>query len=197
MKETMMLKDLEQVKIFAHPLRARLVEAFADKPRTAKQAAEIIGQKPTKLYHHVEALERVGLIKLVKTQKKRGTLEKYYRTVARRFSVDSSVFKMKGKNKELLGRCRAMFATMLENTMHEISESIADKLISPEKKERQATLARRHIRTTHNNVVKLERKIQKLLEEFADAEEKEGDVEYALTLVFYPVVRKKKRGRQC
>ena len=193
MKETMMLKDLKQIRVFAHPLRARLVEAFAEKPRTAKQAAEIIGQKPTKLYHHVEALERVGLIKLVKTQKKRGTLEKYYRTVARRFAVDSGLFDMKSKKKEMLGEFRAMFATMLENTMREINESIADKLISPNKKERQATLARKRIRTTAGNIDKIDKKIQKLLDDFAAADEEKGDAEYALTLVFYPVAKKKRR----
>lgn len=193
MKETMMLKDLEQVKIFAHPLRAKLVEAFADKPRTAKQVAEIIGQKPTKLYHHVDALERVGLIKLVKTQKKRGTVEKYYHTVAKRFSIDSSLFQMKRNSKEMLGEFRAMFANMLENTMQEINESISERLISPRKKETQATVARKHIRTTPENIKKLEKKIQKLLDDCTDAEVKKGALEYRLTLVFYPLAKKEKR----
>lgn len=193
MKDIMMLKDLKQIKVFAHPLRARLVEVFAEKARTAKQAAIVIGQKPTKLYHHVEALERVGLIKLVKTQKKRGTLEKYYRTVAKRFSIDSSVFDMKGSKKEMLGDFRAMFANMLDNTMREINESISGKLISPGKEERQATLARKRIRTSPGNIKKIDKKIQKLLSEFMAANEKKGNVEYALTLVFYPVAEKKKR----
>jgi predicted ArsR family transcriptional regulator len=193
MKETMMLKDLKQVRVFAHPLRARLVEVFAEKPRTAKQAAEIMGQKSTKLYHHVETLERVGLIKLVKTQKKRGTLEKYYRTVAKRFAIDSSVFDMKSSKKEMLGDFRAMFANMLNNTIREINESISGKLISPGKDEQQAILARKQIRTTPGNIKKIDKKIQKLLREFAAANDKKGGVEYALTLVFYPVVKKKKR----
>jgi predicted ArsR family transcriptional regulator len=193
MKETMMLKDLKQIKIFAHPLRARLVEIFAEKPMTAKQAAVVIGQKPTKLYHHVEALERVGLIKLVKTQKKRGTLEKYYRTVAKRFAIDSSVFDMKSNKKEMLGEFRAMFANMLDNTMREINEGISDKLICPGKEERQATLARKRIRTTPDKIEKINKRIQKLLEEFAASNDNKGDVEYALTLVFYPLAKKKKR----
>jgi predicted ArsR family transcriptional regulator len=193
MKEAMMLKDLKQIKVFAHPLRARLVEAFAEKPRTAKQAAEIIGQKPTKLYHHVESLERVGLIKLVKTKKKRGTLEKYYRTVAKRFSVDSSMFRTKRNGKGLQGEFRAMFANMLDNTMREINESITGKLMCPDKQEKQAMLARKRIRTTTANIEKIDKKIQKLLDDFAAAEEKKGDVEYALTLVFYPVAKKKRR----
>ena len=197
MKEKMMLKDLKQIKIFAHPLRARLVEVFAERPMTAKQAAVTIGQNPTKLYHHVEALERVGLIKLVKTQKKRCTLEKYYRTVAKRFAIDSSVFDMRSNKKEMLGEFRAMFANMLDNTMREINESISDKLICPGKEERQATLVRKRIRTTPDNIEKINKKIQKLLEEFSAADDKKGDVEYALTLVFYPLAKKKRGGNLC
>ncbi|UCD05328.1 MAG: helix-turn-helix domain-containing protein [candidate division WOR-3 bacterium] len=193
MKETVIIRDLEQIKVFAHPLRARLVEVFADKPRTAKQAAEVIGQKPTKLYHHVEALERVGLIKLVKTQRKRGTTEKYYRTVAKRFSVDSSLFEMMKNGKKAMGECRAMFSTMLENTMREINESISEKLICPEKREVEVALARKHIRTTPAKLKKMQGKIQKMLDEFTAAEDKKGGLEYRLVLVFYPLTGKKKR----
>ncbi len=192
MKETMILRDVNQVKVFAHPLRARLVEAFADKPKTAKQVAEMIGQKPTRLYHHVEALERVGLIKLVRTQKKRGTVEKYYRTVAKRFSVDSGLLQAQGKNR-MLGQCRAMLATMLENTMNEINESICGKAICPEKKETGVMLIRKRIRTDAENVKTIESKIQKLVEELTAGEKAKGDLEYGLTLVFYPLIAKKKR----
>lgn len=192
MKETMMLRDVNQVKVFAHPLRARLVEAFADKPRTAKQVAEMIGQKPTRLYHHVEALERVGLIKLVKTQKKRGTIEKYYRTVARRFSVDSGLLQAPGKSR-MLGQYRAMFTTLLENTINEINESISAKLICPQDSETRAMLMRKHIRTSSDGVRAMEAKIQKLVDELAADGKAKGEIEYNLTLVFYPVAAKKKR----
>lgn len=193
MKETMILKDLGQVKVFAHPLRARLVEAFADMPRTAKQVAEMIGQKPTKLYHHVDALERVGLIELVKTQKKRGTVEKYYRTVAKRFSVDSRLFQAKTKDKEMFGEFRAMFTTMFENTMREINESISERMICPEKKKLEVIMSRKHIRTTPDRIEALKQKIQTLVEESSAAHGKKGDVEYGLTIAFYPVAEKKKR----
>jgi DNA-binding transcriptional ArsR family regulator len=194
MKETMMLKDLDQIRVFAHPLRARIVEAFADKPRTAKQVAEMIGQKPTKLYHHVDALERVGLIELVKTKKKRGTVENYYRTVAKRFSVDNRVFQAKVNDKEMFEEFRSMFTTLLENTMQEINESISERLICPEKKKRGAILTRKHIRTTRDNIEKLQQKIHRFLDDITAIGDNKGNAEYRLTLVFYPLVKKKKRG---
>jgi transcription termination factor NusB len=86
-----------------------------------------------------------------------------------------------------------MFANMLDNTMREINESITGKLMCPDKQEKQAMLARKRIRTTTANIEKIDKKIQKLLDDFAAAEEKKGDVEYALTLVFYPVAKKKRR----
>ena len=37
------------------------MELFAEAPRTTKQVAELLGEPPTRLYHHVAALERAGL----------------------------------------------------------------------------------------------------------------------------------------
>ena len=69
---------LDQVRALAHPLRLRLLELFARGARTAKQAAQVLGEPPTRLYHHVAALERAGLIRLKETRQNRGTTEKYY-----------------------------------------------------------------------------------------------------------------------
>src|SRR4029078_9585631 len=78
------MKGLEQVRALSHPLRLRLIELFAVKPMTTKQAAKQLGEKPTKLYHHVAALETAGLVRLRETRQKRGATEKYYETVTRR-----------------------------------------------------------------------------------------------------------------
>jgi DNA-binding transcriptional ArsR family regulator len=69
---------LTQVRALAHPLRLRLIELFAAGPLTAKQAAEKLGQPPTRLYHHVATLERAGLLTLARTRAVRGATEKYY-----------------------------------------------------------------------------------------------------------------------
>jgi DNA-binding transcriptional ArsR family regulator len=79
---------LEQVRALSHPLRLRLLELFAARARTAKQAAEELGEPPTRLYHHVAALEKAGLIRLCETKRKRGTTEKYFEVVQRRVVAD-------------------------------------------------------------------------------------------------------------
>lgn len=70
--------NLDQLRALAHPLRLRMMELFAEGPRTTKQVAQQLGEPPTKLYHHVNALERAGLLKLSKTRQNRGAIEKWY-----------------------------------------------------------------------------------------------------------------------
>ncbi len=194
MKETYILKDIKQVKVMAHPLRTRLIDAFSHKPITAKQAAQLLGQKPTKLYHHVDALERVGLIKLVKTQKKRGTLEKYYRTVAHHFIVDQRIFQSKAARKKALGQLQATVGAMFDETLSEINRSLTQRLIEPgqKPKSQQGIFARTHITTTREQAEKIKKKINNLLDECCARKRKRGEAEYGLTLAFYPVKSKRK-----
>ena len=70
-----------EIRALAHPLRLRIMESFAEAPRTTKQVADILGEPPTRLYHHVAALERAGLIRLKETRKNRGTTEKWFESV--------------------------------------------------------------------------------------------------------------------
>ena len=74
---------LAQVRALSHPLRLRLLELFAERPRTTMQAAEALNETPTRLYHHVAALERAGLVRLRETRPNRGTIEKYFEAVAK------------------------------------------------------------------------------------------------------------------
>jgi DNA-binding transcriptional ArsR family regulator len=77
--------NVAELRALAHPLRLRILELFAEAPRTTMQVAELLGQPPTRLYHHVNALERSGLLRLRETRPNRGTIEKWYEAVAQRF----------------------------------------------------------------------------------------------------------------
>src|SRR4051812_31234534 len=70
------------LRALAHPLPLRLMELFAESPKTTKQVADLLGEPPTRLYHHVAALERAGLLVLKETRQNRGAVEKWYAGVA-------------------------------------------------------------------------------------------------------------------
>ena len=86
------VERLDQVRLLAHPLRLKLFEAFAVESRTTHQVARALGLAPTRLYHHVNALERVGLLQLKETRQVRGATEKYYQAVGRMLEIEPDLF---------------------------------------------------------------------------------------------------------
>jgi predicted ArsR family transcriptional regulator len=91
-KETFQIKDLEQIKLLSDPLKLQLLQAFAESAKTTKQVATELGENVTKLYRHVDALHAAGLLEIAAEKQKRGTVERTFRAVARRFEADHSLF---------------------------------------------------------------------------------------------------------
>ena len=89
---TYIVKRLEQAKLLTDPFKLKLIERFAGKPATTKQVADRMGEKAPRLYRHVDALVAEGLLELVEEKPKRGTIERYYRTVADRFEIHPDLF---------------------------------------------------------------------------------------------------------
>lgn len=89
---TYIVKRLEQAKLLADPFKLKLLERFAVNPATTKQVADRMGEKAPRLYRHVDALVEEGLLELVEEKPKRGTIERYYRTVADRFEIHPDLF---------------------------------------------------------------------------------------------------------
>src|SRR5579884_2722178 len=85
------LETVEQLRAIADELRQRIIQALGDTPMTVTQLGERLGLAPSKIHYHVRELERVGLVKLVKTREKGGILEKYYSPIAEFISVPPSL----------------------------------------------------------------------------------------------------------
>jgi len=117
---TYTVTDLEQIRALADPLRLRILGAFCTVPRTTMQVAEVLGEKPTKLYHHVDALERVGLIHLTETRPNRGTVEKYYQAVAARFQAGVSALSPSSDPGEKLSAQQTMLNSILDSARDEL-----------------------------------------------------------------------------
>ena len=113
--------NVAELRALAHPLRLRILELFAEAPRTTKQVADLLGQPPTRLYHHVAALERAGLLQLKETRKNRGTVEKWYEAASRTMGSWPNASKIGGN---LVGR-RAMAMTVLEQSRREVVNAMA------------------------------------------------------------------------
>jgi len=107
------------MRALAHPLRLRIMELFAEMPRTTKQVAALLGEPPTRLYHHVAALERVGLLRLTETRKKRGTVERWYEAAARTLRTPPRRGKRSATSTGSAAR-RAMALAVMEQSRQEL-----------------------------------------------------------------------------
>jgi DNA-binding transcriptional ArsR family regulator len=185
------LADLEQVKVLADPLRIRVLEALCDGERTTKQVADALGERPTKLYHHVEALEKVGLIRLTRTRRKRGTLEKYFVAVARRFRTDPRIFSAgEVPTDEESEALHSMISTVYETTADEVRRLVASDGLDG--LDQQGVVSFLEVRASDAEIRKLRARFKRLLEGIAakcctDEPVEEGARRYRLNIAFYPL----------
>ena len=92
MKDTYQINSLEQIRLLSDPFKLKLVQAFAESAKTAKQVAGELGENVTKLYRHVDALHQAGLLVVEAEKQKRGAVERTFRAVAQRFEADHGLF---------------------------------------------------------------------------------------------------------
>jgi DNA-binding transcriptional ArsR family regulator len=200
------LTHLDQVKALADPLRLRLLSAFGQE-RTTKQVADLMGERPTRLYHHVEALEKVGLIQQTRTRPNRGTMEKYFLAVARSFEPDEALFGSKKAESEADDTLRSVVAGIMDRTKDEMFQVLAaggmDKTLAEE-----GIISYVEIHSSDAFVKKLHKRLRRLLADLQrecakDLEEetrnkKAGripeasspDRRFRLTMAYFPLDRK-------
>ncbi|MEU6049274.1 winged helix-turn-helix domain-containing protein [Streptomyces xanthochromogenes] len=68
----------EQLRAVSNLTRHRIMAALRFEPATITQIAEQVGLAKGSSSYHVRLLERVGLVKVVRTRKVRGVTERYY-----------------------------------------------------------------------------------------------------------------------
>lgn len=169
------MESLDQVRILAHPLRLKLIETFAERPRTTKQAAEALKMPTTRLYHHVNALERVGLIRLKETRPVRGTVEKYYEAVAKRIVVGREVF---GERPE---KVQEAVAGVLDQARRDLGDAFEKIATTPENLRPLALRAT--VSASPAQIATLRKKMVELIQSCRKAKRGKG-AKASITLVF-------------
>ena len=88
----LMVHDLETLKILADPLRNQILEILAPEKLTINQMAEKLGLTPSKLYYHINLLEKYGVIQEVDAIVKANIIEKVYWISAYECKMDDSLW---------------------------------------------------------------------------------------------------------
>ena len=184
--DTYVVKRLEQAKLLTDPFKLKLLERFGGKPVTTKQVADGMGEKAPRLYRHVDALVDEGLLELVEERPKRGTIERYYRTVAGRFEVDPNLFSTSsGVADDALDMLRSVFRDT-ESDLVRIFDQLKDGEPDPED---LPLVMRLGIRGTAEEIQRLQEKLDEWMEECkslsCDQEDTPDMKSYSGLLAFY------------
>lgn len=181
MKETYKIKDLDQVRLLADPLKLSLLRTFAESAKTTKQAAEELGESVTKLYRHVDALHDSGLLEIVQEKQKRGTTERTFRAIAQRFEADYSLFSNADSDE----------GTEVAREMLRVSEAeILDVLANAhDDDEDQAIVMRIRGRATPEKIAELRATLREWLESVPNCDESsaEDSREIGGLIAFYEI----------
>ena len=183
---TFLVKRLEQAKLLTDPFKLKLLERFAGEPVTTKQVADRMGEKAPRLYRHVDALVEEGLLELVEEKPKRGTIERYYRTIADRFEVDPDLFSTSG---DAGNEAFDMVRSILRDTESDLVRFYERYAETGEEPDELPVVAKVAIRGTPEEIQAMREKLEAWLKDcsgLCDREDSDDLVSYTGLLAFYP-----------
>jgi len=179
------IQDIETLRAISDPLRIRLLELMAQ-PQTVKEIASQLGVGKTKLYYHLNLMEKHGIIRVVRTRIVSGILEKSYQVTA--FSYRPA--------KELLlhgdeGKAQgiAIVESILDATRTDLAHGLKTGQLAPGKEgqEKQLLMGRVIMSLTPEQAASFYERFTALLTEVSQYEKPttEGQT-YSLTIAFFP-----------
>jgi len=184
--DTYIVKRLEQAKLLTDPFKLKLIEGFALNPATTKQVADRMGEKAPRLYRHVDALVDEGLLELVEEKPKRGTIERYYKTVADRFEIDPTLFST-SRDKE--DSAVEMLRSVFRDTESELIRWFDQNEVTDPEADDVPVIMKFAVRGTPDEVAEMSKKLEAWLEECksagSDVEENADWVTYSGLIAFY------------
>lgn len=135
------IEDIETIKALADARRIRILEELVTSPRTAKELGAVLEEAPSKLYYHINMLERHGLIQVVDTRIVSGIVEKHYQSVAKSYQYSQNL--LADNQVELDESLESLVLATIDKTRDDIRESLAKGVahMSQEVPEHQRVMA--------------------------------------------------------
>jgi len=87
MKDFIIIKDPKVAKLFADQCRRDILHNLRQREMTACQLARLLEKNVSSISHHLNILEKAGLVKQTKTLIKGNLVEKFYRATAKKFII--------------------------------------------------------------------------------------------------------------
>lgn len=184
-QDEMAITDIETLRALTDPLRLRILELLAQ-PQTVKELAPKLAIGKTKLYYHINLLEKHGVIRVVRTRLVSGITEKSYQVTAQRFRPAKELL---FGGEEGKARGLAVFDTIWEATRADFARSVKGGQIDSSLQSTGNKLFVGHtvIELTQEQAQGFTARLDALLEELKGYEAPAANAcSYALTIAFFP-----------
>jgi DNA-binding transcriptional ArsR family regulator len=167
--DVLVVEEPEQLRAIADALRSRIITLLNERAASTTELAAVLDTPKGTVGHHLKVLEKAGLVRVVRTRKVRALTEKYYGRVARLFVLKA----VETAPEELRGGVIA--SLMLRQAADEV---IASGTVE---KDESAFV---HVRLTPADVLRFQRRLNRLVADFQSSEDPEGDM-HALAFALF------------
>jgi DNA-binding transcriptional ArsR family regulator len=164
------IDEPERLRALGDVTRGRVLALLNQRAASTTELAAALGIPKGTVGHHLKVLEKVGLIRVVRTRKVRALTERYYGRVARLFvlkAADSGAEDLRGG---------ALSAMMLRQAAEEAVASAADE------KGESAIL---RVRLTDKDVVRFQKRLLRLTADIQRAEDLAGELHVLAFALFH------------
>ena len=186
-----LIRDLDTLKILADPLRNQILEILAPGELTVNQMAEKLGLAPSKLYYHINLLEKNGLIQEVDSIVKGNIIEKVYWITALEYKMDEHLCNFgtpEGQQSVMTSMIMPIDLTR-EDIVRSLEARSSALALGAEKHPRDVIIYREVRVMSDEQADQFRDRLRALLDEFEATEKGEtgaGTHTRALTVAFYP-----------
>jgi DNA-binding transcriptional ArsR family regulator len=167
--DVLVVAEPERLRALGDATRGRIIALLNQRAASTTELAEVLGIPKGTAGHHLKVLERVGLVRVVRTRKVRALTESYYGRVARLF-----VLKTADTDAEDL-RGGALTAMMLRQAADEAVASGADE---------KGEAGIRRIRLPQQDAVRFKRRLLRLFADFEAAADPDGELHVLAMALF-------------
>jgi len=186
------IKDLDAAKSIADPLRLQIIEVLLSSPLTVKEIAGKLGLAPSKLYYHVNTLEKHGLIQVVDTTIHGNIIEKHYWVTAYDYHVDKDLYNFNVTDSEGKENIISSVLTSLDTTREDFIHSIEAQAFNlehgAEPHPRNVINFREVAHIPDDKMSEFQERLQALHTEFSELDDSDDEKTHpwAFTIFLYP-----------
>lgn len=182
------LDGLDALKVYFDPMRQKIIHQMISEPKTVQQIAESLGVPFTRLYYHINLLEKHNIIHVVDVREMSGAVEeKFYQVAAYQFIVPREMLSFSHPEHE--ESLNVFLSAMLDETADDIRHSVQTGKIDMERvtPDPMSLLVRRGlIRMPNEKVSDFHNELLDLLKRYQAEPASHDDSTYGVTIAVYP-----------